>query len=131
MCDWSAAMPATRGDTSNRLKAAMYDGLKRPSFRTERERRSETVSINAARLRTAVPGSPAAPGTRSRAQSVDDEYFASSSSIAATLPAERPFASKAAASQVSTTALASSGPTTRAPIVMIWALLLATARSAE
>ena len=56
---------------------------------------------------------------------------ASSLSIAWTLPADGPFGSNSEASQVSTIALASSGPMTRAPMVMIWALLDFAARSAE
>ena len=47
-----------------------------------------------------------------------------------TLGWERP-PSKLARSQVSTMALASSGPTTRAPMVMICASLLRLARSAD
>ena len=60
-------------------------------------------------------------------------YFAPNTSIARTLPADRPVASKFIVwdSQVSAIALASSLPMTRAPIVMIWALFDKAARSAE
>ena len=59
------------------------------------------------------------------------EYFPSSLSMAVTFPADDPLASNCEASQVSTIAFANSGPTTRAPSVMIWALLLVEAFPAE
>ena len=58
-------------------------------------------------------------------------YFSSSALMAATLPAERPCASKPQLRNASAIDLASSGPMTRAPIVMIWASLDSDARSAE
>jgi Extensin-like protein C-terminus len=58
-------------------------------------------------------------------------YCASSRLIASTLPADGPFGSNSEARKASTMLLASSGPMTRAPIVMICALLLLAARSAE
>ena len=51
--------------------------------------------------------------------------------IASTLAADEPFGSNSDASHVSTMAFASSGPMTRAPMVMICALLDFAARSAE
>ena len=58
-------------------------------------------------------------------------YFSPSLSIASTFRADGPLWSKSEASQVSTMALASSGPITLAPIVMICALFDLAARSAE
>ena len=60
-------------------------------------------------------------------------FRASSSSIALTLPAERPLTSKSSVflKKVSAIDLANSAPITRAPMVMIWALLDSAARSAE
>lgn len=46
-------------------------------------------------------------------------YFASTSLIALTLPAERPFSSKVCARKASAIVLATSEPMTRAPMVMI------------
>ena len=51
--------------------------------------------------------------------------------MASTFAAEAPLGSNSEASHVSTIALASSGPITRAPMVMICALLDFAARSAE
>ena len=60
-------------------------------------------------------------------------YLASTASMASTLPADLPEASKlsVSVSQASAMALASSGPITRAPIVMICALFDSAARVAE
>lgn len=58
-------------------------------------------------------------------------YFASTSLIAATFPADRPSGSKLADKYASAMSLASSAPMTRAPIVMICALFDVAAFPAE
>lgn len=58
-------------------------------------------------------------------------YFASTSLIARTFPAERPSWSKVSARKASAMAFATSGPITRAPMVMICALFESAARCAE
>ena len=70
------------------------------------------------------------PPHRSLAQAKMGAY-PSNLLIASTFAADAPFGSNSEASHISTIALASSGPITRAPIVMICALLDLAALSAE
>ena len=128
-CGGRLVLPAS-GPGRRPRKRGAGRGRGRGRHRSPRPRGRRSPRARSCGARDARPGreplGPAPSGPHPRSW-----YFASRASMAFTLSAERPSGSNSQARNASAIDFASSVPTTREPIVMIWALLDSAARSAE